>query len=95
MLFVVHVLCILLYSVATTAVLQGKTKIPFPIYYEAERPPTAGVPEGVIEREQVSKERRRRRRRRRRGGRKEGRGRGGREGERGGGGGGGGVKDAM
>lgn len=31
----------------------GKVKIPFPIYYEVERPPTAGVPEGVIEKEQV------------------------------------------
>ncbi len=32
----------------------GKTKILFPIYFEQERPPTAGVPEGVIEREQVA-----------------------------------------
>jgi len=30
----------------------GKTKILFPIYFEQERPPTAGVPEGIIEREQ-------------------------------------------
>ena len=30
----------------------GKTKILFPIYYEQERPPTAGVVDGVIEREQ-------------------------------------------
>ena len=30
----------------------GKTKILFPIYFEEERPPTAGVPEGVIEREE-------------------------------------------
>lgn len=34
---------------------KGKVKanIPFPIYYEAERPPTAGVADGAIEKEQV------------------------------------------
>ena len=31
----------------------GKTKILFPIYYEEARPPTAGVPETVIEKEEV------------------------------------------
>ena len=30
---------------------QGKLKIHFPIYYEEDRPPTAGVPEGIIERQ--------------------------------------------
>ena len=29
----------------------GKMKIAFPIYFEQERPPTSGVPEGVIERQ--------------------------------------------
>ena len=33
---------------------QGKTKVLFPIYYEAERPPTSGISDGCIEREQVS-----------------------------------------
>ena len=32
----------------------GKTKIPFPIYFEEAKPPSAGVPENVIEKEQVS-----------------------------------------
>ena len=31
----------------------GKTKVLCPIYYEEARPPTAGVPENVIEKEQV------------------------------------------
>ena len=31
----------------------GKTKILCPIYYEEARPPTAGVPESVIEKEMV------------------------------------------
>lgn len=30
--------------------MQGR-KIGFPIYFEKERPPTAGVPEGVIEKQ--------------------------------------------
>ena len=33
---------------------QGKTKVLFPIYYEAERPPMSGISDGCIEREQVS-----------------------------------------
>ena len=33
----------------------GKTKIVCPIYYEETRPPTAGVPETVIEKEMVSR----------------------------------------
>ena len=32
---------------------KAKANIPFPIYYEAERPPTAGVADGAIEKEQV------------------------------------------
>ena len=31
---------------------KAKANIPFPIYYEAERPPTAGVADGTIEKEQ-------------------------------------------
>ena len=31
----------------------GKTKIACPIYYEEARPPTAGVPESVVEKEMV------------------------------------------
>ena len=49
-------LIILLCVCACTYLKGGKTKILFPIYYEEARPPTAGVPESVIEKEQVREE---------------------------------------
>jgi hypothetical protein len=34
-------------------VVKGKTKIIFPIYYEAERPPVAGVSQGYLEKDEL------------------------------------------
>ena len=45
--FLHHFMCSLFFSAQ-----GGKTKILFPIYFEQERPPTAGVADGVIEKEQ-------------------------------------------
>ena len=44
--------CDTFFLLPSTHTQGGKTKILFPIYFEQERPPTAGVADGVIEKEQ-------------------------------------------